>query len=90
MAKHQKQFSDGLQSARFVVPTKTRLLLATASVLALQAVITAGPAYADQCVTSISTTANPNAVQTTTFNTIFGFTVPTGASYFSAINPSIV
>lgn len=83
MTIHQERLAGGLASARIVASTGSRLLLASASTLALQAVMPAGPANAVTCVTSISTTANPDAVQTTSFVPVVG--VPFRASNFSAI-----
>lgn len=86
MPKHQKRSSDSLPSARFVAPTKGRLLLATASALALQAVITAGPAFAEACVISTTASTNATAVSTTTFETVDGHAgVPVGATNLPSV-----
>ena len=50
MATGQKQFSMGWVSEGKVVSRRTRLLLTGASVLAPQAVLSAGTAYATECV----------------------------------------
>ncbi len=75
--------------ARFVGSSPGRLLLATASVVALQSVLAAGAANAVVCLTSGSTiTTNPNALQGTQFFTIgspFNITVPINASNFTAV-----
>ena len=82
MATLQQRFTASFAPASLAASKTTQLLLTSASVLALQAVLAAGAANAVTCLTGVTTTTNSSAVAG---DVLAGNLVPFTASNFTAV-----